>query len=188
MQNILSNGFELKILGDDNYISQKHFNEFFKIIKDSFPKSERRTKEAFYSLFKNESCYFAVSLLKNDEVVCFFTIWKLKNFYFGDHFATRADMRNLKLGSILLNYVKETLDMPFVIEVEPDENELTHRRIEFYKRHGFVLNDFDYFLPPMMKGCKPLFMKIMSYPIKVEKDITDEIYKSVYNTKKSCIF
>lgn len=188
MQNILLNGFELKILGDDNYISQKHFNELFKIIKDSFPKSERRTKESFYSLFKGESRYFAVSLLKNDEVVCFFTIWKLKNFYFGDHFATRADMRNLKLGSLLLKHIKQTLDMPLVIEVEPDENELSHRRIGFYKRHGFVLNDFEYLLPPMMKGCKPLPMKIMSYPKKVEKEIVYEIYKTVYNTKKSCIF
>ena len=68
--------------------------------------------------------------------------------------------------------------------MEPPEDELKSRRIEFYRRNGFYLNDYAYTQPPLSKGKKPLSLKIMTSHESVDEAHFNKIkallYKYVY--------
>ena len=71
------------------------------------------------------------------------------------------------------------------LEVEFPDNEISRRRIGFYERNGFVLNNYPYIQPPISEGRNPVPLKIMT----TDKGITEEqfnkiralLYKYVYN-------
>ena len=70
------------------------------------------------------------------------------------------------------------------LEVEPPENEISKRRIDFYKRNGLYLNTFPYLQPPISNGKNPVPLMIMSSK-KIDKEkfsfIKDKLYREVYN-------
>ncbi len=176
--------FELKIFSTENRISESEFEEFYSLMKLSFPKSERRTKAAFKKLCNGEERYKIYALFSKNHLCAFLTVWEFENFTFGDHFAVLPTLRGGGIGSKMLASLKENCTLPFIIEVELPEDEMARRRIGFYERSGLVLCDFDYMLPAMQKGCESLPMRIMAYPAPLsEKEfepIKNQIYKTVY--------
>ena len=71
------------------------------------------------------------------------------------------------------------------MEVEPIEDQLTKRRVEFYNRLGFKLNDYEYKQPPLQEGNEYLKLEIMSYPEKISKEefleFQDKVINNVYS-------
>ena len=74
------------------------------------------------------------------------------------------EKRNGGLGDRMVKAFLERFGKPFFIEVEPPEDELTRRRIGFYERNGFVLNDYDYVQPSLGEGKEPVPLRIMTWP------------------------
>ncbi len=177
--------FSLKIFTTENRIDKAGFEEFYSLMKLSFPKSERRTKAAFKKLCESEERYKIYALFSENRLCAFLTVWEFKSFTFCDHFAVLPTLRGGGIGSKMLASLKENCTLPFIIEVELPETEIARRRIGFYERGGLKLCDFDYMLPAMQKGCESIPMKIMSYPVPLtQKDfepIKAELYKTVYN-------
>ena len=54
-------------------------------------------------------------------------------------------------------------DAPVVLEVEMPTEEMSKRRIGFYERLGYVLDDHVYFQPPYRQGEPLLEMRLMTY-------------------------
>ena len=54
--------------------------------------------------------------------------------------------------------------------MEPPETELTRRRIGFYERNGFVLNDYDYVQPSLGEGKDPVPLRIMTWPRGMDRE------------------
>ena len=72
-----------------------------------------------------------------------------------------------------------------VLEVEEPTDDITYRRIAFYQRQGFVLQNVPYQQPPYRKGGKWFPMKLMTlreenFSLKFEI-IKESIYKEAYN-------
>ena len=87
-------------------------------------------------------------------------------------------------------FIKEFLNKSAkktVLEVEYPEDEISMRRIEFYRRIGMNINDYEYVQPPLQKGKELLPLKIMSYPDTLDKAqfeyIRKELYDNVYKFK-----
>ena len=63
------------------------------------------------------------------------------------------------------------------------------KRLHFYEKLGFKLNDYEYYQLPLREGSNPIEMIIMSYPQKLDETqfevIKNDIYKNVYNAKKN---
>lgn len=177
--------FSLKIFTTENRISEAEFEEFYSLMKLSFPKSERRTKKAFRELCESESRYKIYALFSENTICAFLTVWEFEDFTFGDHFAVLPSLRGGGIGAKMLSELKSQCTLPFIIEVELPENEMARRRIGFYERNALKLCDFDYILPAMQKGCESLPMRIMTYPAPLTETefepIKDQIYKTVYN-------
>ncbi|MBO7288483.1 MAG: hypothetical protein J6V03_00640, partial [Clostridia bacterium] len=73
------------------------------------------------------------------------------------------------------------------LEVEPPQSEITKRRVGFYKRNGFYLNEYPYIQPPISNGKNPVPLMIMTSGHKVNRKefnlIKEYIYRNVYNVK-----
>ncbi len=162
------------------------FDEIYNIMKEAFPKHEMRTYEDQLALL-NQNNYHISILESENKVVAFITSWELESFYFIEHFATAKNVRGKGLGSQLLkNYITAS-DKPIVLEVEPATSDIAKRRIEFYKRFGFHLNDYKYFQPALQNDTSSCELKIMSYPNPLsqgEFEICRKVlYRNVYKIK-----
>lgn len=168
--------------------TENEFQKIFEITDKSFPDEEMRPYEKAKDLFFNNKNYVIHGIKdESGEVLAFINVWELGDFIFFENFAVEPKARNKGVGGLLLEEVLKTYQKDAILEVEPPETEITQRRVEFYKRHGFIYNDFHYLMPPLREGDDFLPLKIMSY----KKAFTEEsfkkykekIYKIVYEQK-----
>ncbi len=170
-------------------LSITDFEEFYRILEESFPVDERREKEEQKVLWdKNE--YIVYGLKKEERLLGFLAVWKLENCCFLEHFAIDKRARNAGYGSKMLRELCK-LEQNLVLEVELPETELAKRRIAFYKRNAFCYHEYEYMQPALSKGRKPIPLHIMTYPKVLSKEefekIKREIYKEVYCIKVPAI-
>ena len=129
----------------------------------AFPEDERRDLPAQrYNVDHNPAFH---CMLAEDEgtPVGFFTYWDFGRFCYGEHFATDPALRNHGYGSKILNAVLTHIGKPLVIEVEIPNNELSIRRIDFYRRNGMHLwEGYDYIQPAYRTHGNALPMLLMA--------------------------
>lgn len=160
------------------------FDDFFKLIKEAFPSIERRNYEEQKELLKEVEYEIIVNKNKKHRINAFLANWKFDEFNFIEHFAVANELRGYGLGTLMLkDYLSKSNKLIF-LEVEFPEDNTSMRRIEFYERVGFYLNDFHYLQPPMQKQHDFLPLKIMSYPRAADdsefKKFKDIVYDKVY--------
>lgn len=149
---------------------QKDFERIYELMADAFPQSELRTKDDQMSLLNRKN--YKIHVYKKDgKIAAFIAAWELEGMDFVEHFAVDKKYRGHGLGADLMKaYINQAGSGLVILEVEPPENEVAVRRINFYNRLGFHLNDFPYMQPAMQKGQKPIPLKIMSYPFPIDED------------------
>ena len=78
-------------------------------------------------------------------------------------------------------------DLPVVLEVEIPVEEMSKRRIGFYERLGYVLDNHVYYQPPYRLGEEFLEMRLMTYGNIDLQDAFEEvkscIHRYVYGVK-----
>ena len=161
------------------------FDKMFEIMEKSFPTDERRPKEEQKALFENPlyKVYCA------GEMKAFMAVWEFDSFVFLEHFAVSPVCRNEGLGSKMLEELKRIYNKKICLEVEPPETDTAKRRVNFYKRNGFYLNEYPYIQPPISKGKQPVPLMIMTSGGTIDKqefeEIKNTLYKEVYKTNGS---
>lgn len=168
-------------------ITKDDFKSFYNLLENSFPEIERRKYDNQKELFNNELYKVVGYKNKENEVVAFIAFWSFLDFNFIEHFAVKENLRGKGLGSVLLGeYIKSDIKS-IILEVELPQDNISKKRIEFYKKIGFKLNDYKYMQPPLEEGNELLPLKIMSFKNYLEKDDFDikvrNIYREVYNLK-----
>lgn len=155
------------------------------LLHESFPEVERRDDDMQrYNTDFNPSftCYF---IKDNDVPVGLITVWNLGGFYYLEHLVTSPAVRNKGYGRKVMDKIRESFPGVIVLEVERPEEEMSIRRIGFYKRCGFLLCEKDYMQPPYRKGGEGLPLYLMfAGADSIDDDferIRDRIYKEVYN-------
>lgn len=165
-------------------LEKDRFDEIYKIMEESFPINEIRTYEDQKALFKCEN-YSIYVYVKEDEVIGFFGVWNFSDFDFIEHFAVKEKHRNGGIGTKLLRELLNILNKRVVLEVELPTTEIAKSRIKFYQRSGFVLNEYDYFQPPISKKRDKISLMLMTYPNKIGLDeykgIRSILYQEVYH-------
>lgn len=165
-------------------MSKSEFDKVLDVMVEAFPYDERRTKEAEFALLSNPD--FHIYVYKEDEcgeIKGFISLYDLDEFCFLEHFAISSEYRNQGIGSKILAEIK-ALYVNIVFEVEPPITEQAVKRICFYERNGFVLNDYEYIQPPMCEGRAQVPLMIMSSApldsLAFER-IKKTLYKNVYH-------
>lgn len=166
---------------------EQDFDALYRIMQQSFPADEMRPYNAQKALFKKDE-FFAYGVKETDgTLAAFITFWKMDGFTFGENFAVDKSRRGSGLGS---DIIRETVEMSgerFILEVEPPETEIARRRIAFYERAGFTLNDYDYMQPALAKGQNSIKLMIMSTGGRLTQqnftDVKTQLYKKVYGVE-----
>ncbi|MDO6993106.1 GNAT family N-acetyltransferase [Brachyspira innocens] len=156
-----------------------------KLYNDAFPKEERWSFDMILEN-KDNNNYKLYAVLDDNMPIGLTMIWNLDDFNFGEYLAIDKKLRGKKYGSEVLIKILDMLkDKLIVIEVEPYElNEIAKKRIEWYKRFGFILADYEYDMPSLDENNKisSIKMKIMTSRKLKNKEEHDNITKTLYET------
>lgn len=157
------------------------FDKVFHIMELSFPKDEFRTYEEQKALL--EKSYYQIYILPNEsgeDIKAFVAVWEFDEIVYIEHLAVNPEFRNGGLGALILQELIRQSDKQICLEVEPPKETMAIRRIGFYERNGFFLNEYDYMQPAISKGRKPIPLMIMTSDKKICREEFDRIKKLLY--------
>lgn len=134
-----------------------------KLYLENFPLPERRETRDWIEYTWNKPEFHNNMIFHGGNIVGFISYWEFPGFVYVEHFAMSEDIRGHGLGGKALDLLlrKYNSEKPIVLEVEMPTNEVSKRRIDFYRRHGFSLRPEQYFQPPYRKGDETMELKIM---------------------------
>lgn len=164
---------------------REQFSQLFRIMEYSFPVTERGSEAMHYSEFDRPEfrclCYEPDGI---PEAFLNYFDFAEDNIIFVEHFAVAKELRGQGIGSVLMSYLKEiTFPSLIVLEVEPPDGETERRRISFYQRLGFYLNDGSYFQPEYYGRSPAIPLRLMTTePLDTDAfvKVRSLIYKKVY--------
>ncbi len=162
-------------------LDPKDFDSLYALMELSFPNNERRS-------YQDERNYLATTrhqaaVVRSDDqlIAGYVTYTECEEFVFLESFAVDPKRRNNGLGGKILEELKDSYDKRIVLEVEPPETETARRRIGFYKRHGFFLNNYPYILPSLGEGKQAIPLRIMTTRGAVDEAEYEKIKSTLYN-------
>lgn len=170
-------------------LTARDFESIYRLLEASFPTTERRTKEGQRHLFDTEPayCVYGTKNEQTQEVEAMLAVWELDSILFLEHFAVAPSLRGQGCGSRLLAELSSLTHKTLCLEVEPPESEMTIRRIGFYQRNGFFLNEYPYIQPSMAEGEPPIPLMIMTFGHAVNRrefeQIKTALYRKVYHVE-----
>lgn len=151
------NQIRLKNTSDD------YFQSAWALYEDAFPLAERRLLDAQSKAMKKDIYHFVV-IIEEEQLIGILLWWEFDNYRFIEHFATTTKQRNKGFGKRTLEKIMDHNDKPILLEVELPDSTINQRRIHFYERIGFKLNEHYYEMPPLIEGQLPVQLLLMSYP------------------------
>lgn len=153
----------------------------------SFPIEERRDFALLKDLLMQNKSFRMYSLQRDGLYVGFITAWFFDGFNYVEHFAIDESVRNGGLGSISMSSFLSICTEPVVLEVELPLDEMSKRRIGFYERLGFKLDNHYYLQPPYRPEDSPFELRLMSYgDLDMDKsfeEVKNVIHRNVYGVK-----
>ncbi len=150
-----------------NVISQNspNFNRFVSLYEQAFPADERRKTSDLVNVMASRKEFTVIEATAGNVFLGFFSFWVFSDcgFAYGEHFAIEPEARNGGIGAKFLNHIIDSVGLPLIIEVEPDETPIARRRVAFYERAGLAIwRDVDYVQPAYGQGKAPLPLKLMT--------------------------
>jgi ribosomal protein S18 acetylase RimI-like enzyme len=176
--------FEIKKINLDEY------DFFYDHLSNHFPDSERKSRESELKTFSNE-IFKPNFIYFNEKIVGYLCYWELDEFCFIEHFAILEEYRNKGIGTSFLKHFIQNKNKNIILEVDiPNANDFKNialRRINFYKRIGFKVNEYEYYQPSFGDGFPQIAMYICSYPNQIDSseflNIQNLIYRFIYEIK-----
>lgn len=117
------------------------------LYEEAFPEEERRDIAQLKELLQTEPAMYFNAVRYAGELAGLFVYWDFGSFYYLEHLAVFAEMRNKKIGQKILDWTREHLQGVRILEVEPAETEMATRRINYYRRNGYLILDKTYHQP-----------------------------------------
>lgn len=169
-------------------IDLKEFKRIYKNnLKNDFPFSERKPFFLIKKMYQ-ENKYTCYILEKDNQLKAYAAfVWKCEKTLLLDYFATVQEERGNGIGSIMLEHLKNELNInSLIFECENpkyaiDENEkITRtRRIDFYKKNGAYLSNAEINLAGGKFNIMYMPMKLYNSNTNIKKEL-NLIYKNMY--------
>lgn len=158
-----------------NIEDRKDIEKAWNIYEESFPEYERRRIDT--QRRRHDNPYFKPMVIVDDDdsdkVYGIFFYWDFDNFIFLEHFAISPECRGGGLGSRVLRDFCNTKKM-IILEIDPLDTEIAHRRKYFYEKLGFHYNDIDYSHPGYEIDYPEHELKIMTLGKEIDKETFEE--------------
>lgn len=150
------------------------FRELTELYTEAFPPEERREQKQLEEMLPIESAMFFNAVKYQGELAGLFVYWNFGTFYYLEHLAVFAEMRNQKIGQQILDWVKDHLKGCRLLEVEPADTEIAIRRIHYYQRNGYHILDKQYRQPSYTGEGEPFPLWIMGNETDCKSDVLQE--------------
>ena len=159
-----------------------YWDSLVRIYHTSFPIDEQRPIESIAHLIEHDERFVAYAIVNENEddndaaglqaisqeptaksqyLLGLLTTWHFEEFIYIEHFAIDPDLRSRGYGAqAIKTFIKEN-GKPIILEAEPPTDELSTRRVGFYKRLGLTLYDFPYIQPAYTPENNPVELRLM---------------------------
>ena len=168
---------ELKIANESD------LNDIYDVLSSSFPYNERRAKYDVKNLLKNKQEVF-LKIIYDGKIIGVIAYRDVGNIRFFEYFAISPKLRSKGIGSIALEKFISDFSVSktkiLVLEVERPTDKVKKRRIAFYERFGFKLNNYDYNQPNYHTG-RPVPMFLMTYKLELSFSDFNFVKKVLYD-------
>ena len=155
----------------------ENFKAAYNIIKEAFPISELRPYEKMKELY--EHGLVKIYGYYDSQLKGILSFWVDDKYLMIENFAVDYSSRGKGIGSKMLDELcRMYKDKTIVLEVEQPYNEISERRIKFYKRNGFILSDYGYKQPIINKVKNEVPLLLMAY----QKVLTNVDFEDIKNT------
>lgn len=162
--------------------NDKYFSQAWEIYQYSFPTNEKRTLKEQKEIIEKNNYYFNI-FVKNDSVIAILLYFKIKEDIYIEHFAINNKYRNQHLGSeILKEFISKNKNI--ILEIDLLEDEISVKRLEFYKRLGFKNSDFKHYQVPFRKNQKELELILLNNKKSFIKEDYELFYINLSNSIK----
>lgn len=157
------------------------FDRVFEIIEESFPRDEHGTYEEHKKLLADPD--YKIYILEDDEtgvIKGFMSVWDLGDKAHIDHFAMAPEFRNGGAGGKMLGDMIKHLGKTVTLEAEPPKGEMAVRRVGFYQRNGFCLNEYPYLQPAISKDGNEVPLLLMTYGRNITREEFEALREVLY--------
>lgn len=149
------------------------FEQAWGLYLRSFPPQERRQLRVQRRVMAQNELYH-VEVITEDAAVAgaasvagrFVGIlfwWGFDDVRYVEHLATVSEVRGQGMGARILSGFIARSSVPVILEVELPDDEMSRRRVGFYRRAGFVLSDRHYTHPSYKRGGAPVPLALMTH-------------------------
>lgn len=147
-----------------------YFNDAMEIYKTSFPIFEQRTIKSQIEVLDHED-YYCMAVCECSKLIGILFYWKGNAFRYIEHLAISKELRGQNYGSkVLKEFCKNNKNI--ILEIDIPNDFISIKRLHFYSKLGFKLQEFNHVHPPYREAYKGHSLKIMSF----EKDLTQKEY------------
>jgi len=147
----------------------------------SFPCDQRR--ESIFAL-GHDPRFVVDAILQGGHYVGFITRWQFDEFEFLEHLATLPAIRGQGVAGVVLGHIMHASQLCIAETEMEDHGAISARRIAYYQRLGFLVNQFPYQQPSYGAGKPSVPMRLISFPRSLQPAecaaITREIHRVVY--------
>lgn len=142
----------------------KYFDPVWEIYNTSFPSSERRVLEHQKIALKNK-LYHLDCYIEDDKAVGLLAYWDFPDYLYIEHFAINSALRSGGYGSRILRSLLGSTQKTVIIEIDPQIDDISVRRRNFYERLGFIRNPYVHPTPNYQpEHHADMNLTIMTYP------------------------
>lgn len=159
---------------DIKTITDQHWDQMWAIYQESFPDYERRKLESHMKAYDNLGFRTQIAV-EDDKLLALFFYWVHKDFLYIEHIAVNPQMRGNNIGStIMRHFLEQNSGTTIILEIDPPLDEISIRRLGFYKRLGLQENPYPYTHPSYRKNGHVHRLDILSYPTTIDQKQYDE--------------
>lgn len=164
-------------------ISTEKFEQFYRILEEDFCFLERKKYQNELDAFQNPN-FLPAYICVDQNPVGYICYWEFEDFIYIEHFAIMKSLRDQGVGSKFLEEFLKNISKLVILEAERPTDCISEKRIRFYERMGFAINQYDYYQPSYHQGEKEVPMFICTYPRSISEeeyfDLTKQIKNVVY--------
>lgn len=150
------------------------------LLTTAFPPDEYRPLPAQRHNAAREGTFHLMIARNGNNPVGFISYWQLNGICYVEHLATTPAERGKGHGNAILAEMQKLVGTT-VLEVETPTDDISRRRIEFYKRQGFELCNIPYTQPPYCESGNSIPMFLMFRGAKPTKELFEETKKEIYS-------
>ena len=155
-----------------------YYADFWALYQESFPVHEKRSAENQLKLFADPR-YHVDFYIENGSLAAFMAYWNFSDVVYIEHYAVEPSLRGCGYGSKVLKDFLDKTSKNIVLEIDPVEDEISLRRLRFYKALGFVENPYKHVQPAYVKGYEGFVLTVLSYPQMLNHEKYEYFYREL---------